>query len=379
MSFLDRLICALSAAQPARRVGRVSAIDDRKISVTGLSCAAAIGDRVTLCASGQSCEARVVRVAEDRIVVTTRGNLRVSLGDTALLDGPDIVHPSRDMLGRVVDARGRSRDGRPLLPGPAVCPIRVDRTAAPNGDRAAIASGIPLVDLFTEIRTGGHYLLSAEGGIGVLPFVAKFAERSGFDAVIWVVGPDRPATKLLHRLGRIAEAKVVIVADEDAESAVLSGAAIAEYLAGVEGAIAVFDDTGENRGTDPRDVAAPGVAWFTVSRSDATSFMRSDLTQDSDGVIRLSVPAADAGLMPPVHPDPGHMPSDTNRVAAARAISDAIGSALVSELIDYFIRADGAWSVRAEDLPMAVATLLEASLTAVESPRIATGKEQPIP
>jgi len=131
---------------------------------------ASIGAEVTDHAS-----ARMVRAIA---IDSTRGLRR---GDPVESDGRPLCVPvSRELLGRVIDLRGRPLDGGPPPPGQRLAPLRRPPPGAtlrrPPG--RIYETGIKVIDLFCPIVRGGRAGVFGGAGVGKTVVLTEFVHNA---------------------------------------------------------------------------------------------------------------------------------------------------------------------------------------------------------
>ncbi|HAW47357.1 MAG TPA: flagellum-specific ATP synthase FliI, partial [Roseovarius sp.] len=116
----------ISALSVAHAVGRVVAVQGGVLRVSGLSGAARLGDRVRVASrSGDTLTGEVLQLDAAAILVLPDAAAEgVALGDRVRLLGAPGIAPSDNWIGRVIDPFGAPLDGRPLLRGPRLRPLR---------------------------------------------------------------------------------------------------------------------------------------------------------------------------------------------------------------------------------------------------------------
>src|SRR5271169_3125138 len=128
------LLKEIEAVQALRRFGRVARIEGLLVEVTGAAGAVSLGGQVRLTSSaGKKIPCEVVGFRDGRAQIMPLGSLDgVSLGARADFDDhPALIYPSRNWLGRVVDAYGRAADGKGPLPhGAAGYPLKASPPSA---------------------------------------------------------------------------------------------------------------------------------------------------------------------------------------------------------------------------------------------------------
>jgi flagellum-specific ATP synthase len=185
-----------SAGAPGVRVsGVVTEATAGAYSVSGLSRFVALGDCVRLAIRGCEQLAEVIRIDESRVTVKPFDvQASASLGTPVYLDGPRMLRPDPGWRGRVIDALGRSIDGKGPLPagerslsteqGPP-SPLKRARVQAP------IRFGVRAVDLFTPLCLGQRIGIFAGSGVGKSSLLAMLARSRDFDTVVIALVGER--------------------------------------------------------------------------------------------------------------------------------------------------------------------------------------------
>ncbi|TCO73358.1 FliI/YscN family ATPase [Rhodovulum euryhalinum] len=209
----------IAALAPIRAVGRVMAAGSGTVTVSGLSAEAGLGDLVEI-RHGRGVRRRgeVLALAEGAVTVLPDGTPEgLSVGDRVVLMGPGAIAPHRGWLGRIVDPFGQPLDGRPLMPGPELRPLRAAPPPATErrGLGPRLGTGLTAFDTLLPIVRGQRIGLFAGSGVGKSSLLAKFARGVQADmAVIALVGErGREVGEFVsHVLGPEGMARSVIVA-----------------------------------------------------------------------------------------------------------------------------------------------------------------------
>ena len=197
MHQLGRLENAVrSAGSPGVRVsGVVAEATAGAYSVSGLSRFVALGDCVRLAVRGAEQLAEVIRIDENRVTVKPFDvQVSASLGTRVYLDGERTLRPDPSWRGRVVDALGRSLDGKgPLLAGDRA--LSTERVPPSPLTRARVATpirfGVRAVDLFTPLCLGQRIGIFAGSGVGKSSLLAMLARAQDFDTVVIALVGER--------------------------------------------------------------------------------------------------------------------------------------------------------------------------------------------
>lgn len=184
----DALRGAVEALQPVARVGRIVEIGHGTLRVSGLTDAAALGDRVIIRhRPGPDIGGEVLRLAADGVTVLPDDTVEgLSIGTRVELAGRSEIAPDASWIGRIVDPFGRALDGRPLLPGPVPRPLRAAAPAAARrrrlGDR--LETGVAAFNTLLPLVRGQRIGLFAGSGVGKSSLLAKFARGVSADVVV---------------------------------------------------------------------------------------------------------------------------------------------------------------------------------------------------
>lgn len=186
-----QLATRIGRISPLRRIGRIAALGSGAIRVSGLSDAAALGDRVTIAGRFGG---EVVEIAPDLLTVmaddATEG---LSIHDPVVLDGAATLAPHDGWVGRVIDPLGRPLDGRPLIEGANRRGLRAapppPATRRPMGAR--LATGMAVFDTLLPLVRGQRIGLFAGSGVGKSTLLAGFARGVQADLVVIALVGER--------------------------------------------------------------------------------------------------------------------------------------------------------------------------------------------
>ena len=207
--------------------GRVVAIRGLLVEVAGPVAAMRLGGRLDIeGAGGQGvipCE--IIGFQGDRALAMPFGSLEgVRRGCPAFVrdEAAGAIRPSRDWLGRVIDALGRPVDGLgPLTQGGQIYPLRADPPPAHARQRvgAPLDLGIRCINTFLTMCAGQRMGIFAGSGVGKSVLLSMLARYTAADvAVIGLVGErGREVQEFLQDdLGAAGLARsVVVVATSD--------------------------------------------------------------------------------------------------------------------------------------------------------------------
>jgi flagellum-specific ATP synthase len=183
----DSLLAQVARVAHVAPVGRVAAVGPGRITVAGLSDAAALGDRVDIAARDGMLPGEVVALGPDGVTVLPDGAAEgLALDQPVELRGPATLAPDAAWLGRVIDPFGCPLDGRPLLSGPADRPLRA--APPPPGARrpmgARLATGLAVFDTLLPLVRGQRLGLFAGSGVGKSSLLSRFARGVEADVVV---------------------------------------------------------------------------------------------------------------------------------------------------------------------------------------------------
>lgn len=185
---LGGLRAEISSLQAVRPVGRVSAVLGSTFRVSGLSAVARLGDRVRIqTRRGALLTGEILQIEAASILAMPDSNAEgLALGDRVLLlDGAGIA-PAPDWIGRIIDPFGAPLDGRPILRGTVLCPVRAD-PPAPTRRRALgprLETGMAAFNTLLPIARGQRLGLFAGSGVGKSMLLGHLARHMQADVVV---------------------------------------------------------------------------------------------------------------------------------------------------------------------------------------------------
>lgn len=261
---LDRATREVGASVRTRQEGRVEAVGDGILRISGLPDARA----EEVLRVGENARALALSLAPhgiDAIVLDAPGGIGVGERVRATGDAASIgVGPC--LLGRVVDPLGHPLDGAPLVG--SVEAMLLEREAPAIFERANVHlplyTGILAVDAMFAIGRGQRELILGDDGTGKTSLALDVMIRQAKTEVVgvWVAIGRRRAEvwQIVEALRRAGGRWVVVAAFEDQSPgmrylAPYAGAAVSEYFARRgEHALVVYDE-----------LSAHAVAWRELS------------------------------------------------------------------------------------------------------------------
>ncbi|MBO9399523.1 MULTISPECIES: FliI/YscN family ATPase [unclassified Shimia] len=190
---LESLGAELERVRPIKDIGRVSAVEGNLLRVRGLNKVARIGDllEVTL-QDERRISGEVIQLhSNDMTMLPDAAPDGVSIGDRVALRDQIGIAPSDAWIGRIIDPYGNPIDGKPLLRGPEMRPLK--NPPPPAAARRALGSrletGMAVFNTMLPIVKGQRIGLFAGSGVGKSSLMGQFARHmTGDIAVIALVG-----------------------------------------------------------------------------------------------------------------------------------------------------------------------------------------------
>ena len=236
----DQMAAAVSRARPVFPLGHVTTIAGQRITVSGLSAYASVGQKVRIV--GCDCVGEIVFNSRDEVGVLVEGPLTgVSIATPVALDPLTHFAPHDGWIGRVIDPDGVALDGRPLLHGrTAVDPQSGPPPATSRRDLGErLSTGFAVFDTILPIVRGQRIGLFSGSGVGKSTLLASLAKQVDADViVIGLVGErGREVRAFVEKtLGPDGMARSVIVAATSDRAAhvrrrcPIAATAVAEYF-----------------------------------------------------------------------------------------------------------------------------------------------------
>jgi flagellum-specific ATP synthase len=175
--------------------GRVAAVQGLLLEVAGAERALSVGARCRIQGrGGAELAAEVVGFRNNRALMMPFGALDgVGVGCKALVaERQPVVYPSREWLGRVVNAMGEPIDGGPPLPnGPVAYPVRGLPPKAHARSRVAgkLDLGVRALNTFLTCCRGQRMGIFAGSGVGKSVLLSMLARYTACDvSVIGLIG-----------------------------------------------------------------------------------------------------------------------------------------------------------------------------------------------
>jgi flagellum-specific ATP synthase len=227
---MHALISAVAAAPRFRSYGRVTGVQGLLVEVAGTVDALAIGTRLAIAGPrGRDVAAEVVGFRDGHALAMPFADLDgVRLGCKAFVEA-DVteVRPSRQWLGRVINALGEPVDGLGQLSFGSR-PYRVKGTPPPAHARARVGGkldlGVRALNTFTTACQGQRLGIFAGSGVGKSVLLSMIARYTAADViVIGLVGErGREVQEFLDDdLGPEGLARSVVVVATSDESALM--------------------------------------------------------------------------------------------------------------------------------------------------------------
>lgn len=190
---LESLGAELKRVRPIKDIGRVCAVEGNLLRVSGLNAVARIGDllEVTL-HDGAKIAGEVIQLhTQEMTMLPDAAPDGVSIGDRVALRDQVGIAPSDAWIGRIIDPYGNPLDGKPLLRGPEMRPLK--NSPPPPAARRALGdrleTGMAIFNTMLPIVKGQRIGLFAGSGVGKSSLMGQFAKHmTGDIAVIALIG-----------------------------------------------------------------------------------------------------------------------------------------------------------------------------------------------
>ncbi|MBU2981207.1 FliI/YscN family ATPase [Lentibacter algarum] len=240
---LNHLSATLAKLDSIQAIGRVCAVEQGVLQISGLHSHARHGDQVRITLkSGRELTGEVLKLEAGRLFALPEGTPEgVSLGDPVTLEEPAALSPCDAWIGRVIDPTGRPLDGRPLKRGDLSCQIKA--APVPASERALLgarlATGKAVFDTMLPVVEGQRIGLFAGSGVGKSSLLAHFAKHLEADVVVLALIGERGrelAEFVQHSLGEEGMRRTVIVTATSDQSPLMrrrcawAAAAVAEHF-----------------------------------------------------------------------------------------------------------------------------------------------------
>ena len=239
---LEDLVDTISAIRPLVRTGQLLGVSSGSVDIGGLSLHARLGDSVQITHNDTVTGGEIVAINRARATAMIfSSNAELAVGDPVTLVGKSTLRPSRDHIGRLIDAEGAPMDGRPLKEG--VRPVSLH--ASPPGPAVRkplgprIATGVAAFDTMLPLVRGQRIGVFAGSGVGKTTLLGRLAQAVEADCVvIGLIGErGREVREFMQStLGEAGLARSVVVAATSDQSPLLkrraawTATSVAEYF-----------------------------------------------------------------------------------------------------------------------------------------------------
>ena len=223
----ENVLAAVDEVQHSRPVGRITAILEGRVQVSGLSRHAAIGDLVQLNAASGDIQGEITGLCATHVDVIPDGSAEgLRIGARAVYLGAASIAPDACWVGRVVDPYGNPLDGNPLLPGLSSRPLRgpAPDPVARRPMGARVGTGLCAFNTVLPIVRGQRIGLFAGSGVGKSTLLGALTQGVEADVVvIAMVGErGREVREFIDRvLGPDGMGRSIVVAATSDKSAAL--------------------------------------------------------------------------------------------------------------------------------------------------------------
>lgn len=245
-SYFEELYKEINDIKPLKVSGKVVAIRGVIIECKGISDFVSIGSRCKIIsqANASSVLCEVVGFSDDLVLLMPFSDVE-GVGAGAIVEvyqHENVVHPSNEYLGRVIDAFCNPIDGLgPIKSGERAYPLKASPPLAQTRQRIGkkIDFGVKAIDSFVSCCYGQRMGIFAGSGVGKSVLISMLTKYADTDVkVIGLIGErSREAKEFIEEyLGTEGLKKAVIVLATGDESALLrkraayTTMAIAEYF-----------------------------------------------------------------------------------------------------------------------------------------------------
>lgn len=190
----DGLLVELAEIRAVHSLGRVLAVSQGTLSVSGLDRRAGLGDQVLVRGARARAGGEIVALGAGTAAVLPEGGTEgLAIGDEVELRGAASVAPDDSWIGRIIDSRGQPLDGRPLMRGPVARPLRPGAPPAAGRRRlgARLETGTAVFDTLLPLVRGQRIGLFAGSGVGKSTLLGKFARGVAADVVVIALVGER--------------------------------------------------------------------------------------------------------------------------------------------------------------------------------------------
>lgn len=192
---IQSLEAEVASLSPVFDIGRVSAVEGNLIRVSGLAHCATVGDRAQVRHGAEvPLEAEVVQLHREEISLLSDAVPEgVAIGDMVRLRQAAGIAPSPAWIGRIVDCDGAPLDGRPLLRGVDVWPLKSPPPPASQrrGMGGRIETGLSVFNTMLPLVRGQRIGLFAGSGVGKSNLLGRLACGVAADVVVLALVGER--------------------------------------------------------------------------------------------------------------------------------------------------------------------------------------------
>ncbi len=227
---MDALIADIKSIPERQIYGRVNGVQGLLVEIVGPVRAMGLGSRIVIEAGrGNQRLCEIVGFKNGAAVAMPFSDLDgVHMGDRAVLESAEpAVFPTKEWLGRVVNALGHPIDGKgPLPQGLVAAPLRRSPPAA--GDRSRVGPpinlGVKALNSFITCCAGQRMGIFAGSGVGKSVLMSMLARNTSSDvAVIGLIGErGREVQEFIEDdLGEEGLARSIVVVATSDEAALM--------------------------------------------------------------------------------------------------------------------------------------------------------------
>lgn len=221
--------------------GRVSLLTSTQARIEGLSHCLRVGDLVVLGETDPTLGEIIRLDPQDATVALHHASPALRIGDEATYAGRIGISPSREWLGRVINALGEPMDEKPA-PRPGEMAYSPDAGPPSSMLRARVGrrirTGVRAIDLFTPVCEGQRVGIFSGSGVGKSTLLGMLMTSVDFDVVVVaLVGErSREVREFLEDIISTRMDRTIAVVSTSDESAMMrrlapkTATSIAEYF-----------------------------------------------------------------------------------------------------------------------------------------------------
>ena len=184
---------AVLALEPFQKVGRITAVQDSSVAVSGLSEDVVVGSLLQLGSAKNGPLAEVIKLEPDQIICAPFQSVaKVRISQIAKLRSALQVSPSTAWRGRVINAFAQPIDDKgPLAVGESASLTRIPNPMRRGELGHRLTTGLNVFDTILPIAKGQRIGLFAGSGVGKTTLLRQLAQGIEADTLVFVLIGER--------------------------------------------------------------------------------------------------------------------------------------------------------------------------------------------